>query len=127
MNSDRRFGWAVRWATLFGNYNFYQGTAAQIDSTLRTVQMDFTAGFRIRPWSTPSSYIAVRGGVELFRANEPLPPTMQRAFVGGIAEVGYEHYLAGFSVPLDIDVRYGLVGSEPSNIALLVGIGISGP
>src|SRR3954470_21843114 len=42
MNTDRHVGWAVRWATMFGS--FYNGSAAQIESTLRTVQMDFTAG-----------------------------------------------------------------------------------
>lgn len=123
MNTDRHVGWAIRWATTFGNY--YGGNAARIDSSLRTVQMDFTAGFRLRPWDTASSYLTLRGGVELFRANEPLPPTMQRSFVGGIAEVGYEHYFGSFL--LDVDVRYGLAGSEPSNLALLVGAAISGP
>jgi hypothetical protein len=123
MNSDRRLGWALRWSTMFGNY--YSGSAAQIESSLRTVQMDFTGGFRLRPWATPNNYVTLRGGVELFRANEPLPPTMQRAFVGGIAEVGFETY--SFGPLLDIDVRYGLFGSEPSNVALIVGIAISGP
>ncbi|MBV8756411.1 MAG: hypothetical protein JO257_04010 [Deltaproteobacteria bacterium] len=128
MNTDRRFGWALRWATLFGAYGlFYQGSAAQIESTLRTVQMDFTLGARWRPWPSPSSYLTLRPGVEVFRANEPLPPKMQRSFVGGIAEVGFEHYFLGTSLLLDIDVRYGLVGSQPSNIAVLFALSLTGP
>lgn len=124
MNTDRRLGWAVRWGTFFGNY--YSGTAARIDSSVRTVQMDFTAGLRFRPWNTPSSYVTLRGGAEFFRANEPLPPVMQRSFVGGITEVGYEHYF-GTSVLFDVDVRYGLFGSQPSNVAVLFGISLVGP
>jgi hypothetical protein len=123
MNTDRRLGWAVRWGTFFGNY--YSGSAARIDSSVRTVQMDFTAGLRFRPWDTPSSYVTLRGGAEFFRANEPLPPLMQRSFVGGITEVGYEH-VGGWYL-LDVDVRYGLLGSQPSNVAVLVGFSVVGP
>jgi hypothetical protein len=123
MNTDRRLGWAVRWGTFFGRY--YGGSAARIDSVLRTVQMDFTAGLRFRPWDTPASYVTLRGGAEFFRMNEPIPPSMQRAFVGGITEVGYEHF--GGWYLLDVDVRYGLLGSEPSNVALLIGISLVGP
>jgi len=123
MNSDRRLGWAIRWATLFGL--FYNGSAAQIESTLRTVHMDFTAGMRYRPWASPSRYLALRGGAEMLRTNEPLPPQMHRSFVGGIAELGFEQY-AG-PVLFDFDLRYGLLGSEPSNVALFFGLSLTGP
>lgn len=123
MNTDRRWGWAIRWATLFGN--LYGGNAAQVDPSLRTVQMDLTGGLRVRPWASASRYLTLRGGAEALRTNEPLPPTNHRSFVGGIAEVGVDQYLGGFM--MNIDVRYGLIGSEPSNIALIVGIAITGP
>jgi hypothetical protein len=125
MNTDRRFGWAVRWATMFGT--FYNGSAAQIESTLRTVQMDFTGGVRLRPWVSAARYLTLRSGVELLRTNEPLPPAMHRSFVGGIAEVGFEQYVFGHGFLLDVDLRYGLLGSQPSNVALLVGFAITGP
>lgn len=123
MNTDRHIGWAVRWATLFGG--LYTGSAAQIESTLRTVHMDFTAGVRYRPWASPSSYLTLRGGAEMLRTNEPLPPQMHRSFVGGIAELGVEHYIG--PALFDVDLRYGLVGSEPSNVALLFGVSLTGP
>jgi hypothetical protein len=123
MNTDRRLGWAVRWGTFFGNY--YAGSAAQIETSLRTVQMDFTAGLRFRPGASPSNYLTLRGGAELFRTNEPLSMSSQRAFVGGIGEAGFEHYFGG--ILFDVDVRYGMFGSQPSNVALLFGISLSGP
>lgn len=128
MNTDRHLSWALRWSTLFGKYGlFYQGSAAQIDSTLLTVAMDFTLGLRWRPWASPTSYLTLRPGVEVLRVNEPLPPKMQRSFVGGIGEVGFEHYFLGTSLLFDVDVRYGLVGSEPSNIAVLFALSLTGP
>lgn len=123
MNTDNRAGWAIRWGTFFGNY--YAGSAAQVESSLRTVQMDFTGGIRVRPWSAPTNYLTLRGGAELFRTNEPLSMGTQRSFIGGIAEVGYEHYFGG--VLLDVDVRYGLIGSQPNNVALLIGVSLTGP
>jgi len=123
MNTDRHLGWGVRWATMFGA--LYNGSAAQIESTLRTVQMDFTAGVRLRPWASPSRYLTLRSGVEMLRTNEPLPPAMHRAFVGAIAEVGFEHYWG--PTLLDVDLRYGMIGSQPATIALLFGIAITGP
>ena len=123
MNSDSRLGWALRWGTFFGRY--YSGSAAQIDAVLRTVQMDFTGGLRVRLWDTPKNYLTLRGGAEFFRSNEPLILPMQRSFVGGIAEVGYE-YFGGWYL-FDVDVRYGLFGSDPSNVALLFGFSLTGP
>jgi hypothetical protein len=125
MNTDRHFGWAVRWATMFGL--LYSGSAAQIEPTLRTVQIDFTAGIRYRPWASPSSYFTLRPGVELLRLNEPLPPAMHRSFVGGIVEVGFERYVFAHSFLVDVDLRYGLLGSEPANVALLFGFAVTGP
>jgi hypothetical protein len=123
MNTDRRWGWAVRWATYFGN--LYGGDAATVDTSLRTVQMDLTGGLRYRPWASPSRYLTLRGGVEGLRTNEPLPPTNHRSFVGGIAEAGLDQLVGGFL--LQFDVRYGLIGSEPSNVAFIVGLAITGP
>jgi len=123
-HTDSRLGWSVRAATMFGT--LYNGTAAQIEPELRTMQMDLTAGLRFRPWATPSRYLTARAGGELLRTNEPVPPKMQRAFLGGIASVGLDQYVGGFM--FSVDVRYGLIGiNEPTELALLVGVGLTGP
>ena len=130
MSSDRSWGWALRWATMFGRN--YGGTAAQIDSKLSTLQMDVTVGLRYRPWATPRRYLTMRAGVELLRTNEPIPTSsdagaeMRRAFLGGVASVGLDQYLWSFAM-LSVDVRYGTIGGGPSQIALVVGLGVVGP
>jgi hypothetical protein len=120
--TERRLGWTLRWATMFGA--MYGGSAATID-TIRTVQIDLTLGLRIRPWGSSTRFLTVRGGGELLRVNEPVPPTDQRAFLGGIASVGLDQYLAGWL--LSVDVRYGLIGSNPRELALLIAFGPGGP
>jgi hypothetical protein len=123
-DTDSRFGWSLRAATMFGT--LYGGTAAQIDTALHTMQMDLTAGFRFRPWTTPSRYLTARVGGELLRTNEPIPPMDQRAFLGGIASVGLDQYVGGFM--FNVDVRYGLIANEgPRSLALLFGVGLTGP
>jgi hypothetical protein len=123
-NTDNWWGWSIRAGTMFGT--LYGGSAAQIDTALHTMQMDLTVGIRFRPWKTPSRYLTARVGGELLRSNEPIPPLMNRAFVGGIASVGLDQYVGGFM--FNVDVRYGLIAKEgPSELALLVGVGLTGP
>jgi hypothetical protein len=129
MSTEQNIGWSVRWSTMFGW--FYGGNAARIDSTLRTVQMDLSAGGRFRPWPNPRRYLTARVGAQLFRSNQPIAlageaETMSdREFIGGVATVGFEQYLG--STLLSIDVRYGLVPEGPKHVALLVGFALTGP
>ena len=78
------------------------------------------------PGRKPARYLALRGGVELFRANEPIPPRDQRAFVGPVAAAAIEQYAFGAFL-FNVDVRYGLIGTGPAEIALLAGVSISVP
>jgi hypothetical protein len=122
MTTERRVGWSLRWLFAFGT--MYYAEASRIDLYLRTLQMDFMAGLRLRPWTNPRRYLAVRGGVELFRANQQIPTSNQRAFVGPVASASFEQYLFG-AFMFNVDVRYGLIGSGPSEIAVLAGASIS--
>jgi len=128
MSTEHKRGWSLRWATMFGR--LYDGSAAAIGDELLTVQMDVMAGIRVRPWATPRRYLTFRVGGEILRVDQPIPRTSgdmdtHRNFVGGIASVGLDQYLGGFM--LDIDVRYGMIATGPAQIAVLVGIGFTGP
>jgi hypothetical protein len=122
MTTDRRIGWSLKWGFVFGT--MYGANAARIDINLRTLQMDFMAGVRIRPGANLLRYLALRGGVELFRSNEVVDG--QRAYAGPVAAASVEQYAFGAFL-FNVDVRYGLIGSGPAEIALLVGASISVP
>jgi hypothetical protein len=122
MTTERRLGWSLKWSFVFGT--MYGADSARIDLYLRTLQMDFLAGLRIRPGESRLRYIALRGGVELFRSNEPIQPDAARAFVGPVADLAVEQYAFG-AVLFNVDVRYGLIGSGPAEIALLAGASIA--
>ena len=124
MTTEQRISYSLKWSFLFGK--MYNAESAQIDVYLRTLQMDFLAGFRIRPGESRLRYLALRGGVELFRTNEPVKPDGGRAFVGPVADAAIEQYAFG-AVLFNADVRYGLIGSGPAEIAILVGASISVP
>ena len=124
MTTDQRVGWALRWSLVFGT--LYNGDAARIDDRLRQLQMDGTIGLRIRPGSDPTRYVTARIGPELFRANEQIPPYNQRAFIGGVATLGYELYFKN-TILFDFDIHYGLIGSGPSEISVLIGAALIGP
>jgi hypothetical protein len=129
--TESHIGWTVRWSTLFGI--MWGGNAARIDPSLRTVQMDFTLGVRVRPWASVTRYLSLRGGIELLRSNDPIATDEtgtslgNRDFLGPIASVGLDQYIAG-ALLLDVDVRYGMIAvGGPAMIALLVGIGFAEP
>lgn len=122
MTAERRLGWSLKWSFVFGK--MYDADSARIDLYLRTLQMDFLAGIRIRPGESRLRYLALRGGVELLRSNEPIQPDAHRAFVGPVADLALEQYAFG-AVLFNVDVRYGLIGSGPAEIALLVGASIA--
>jgi hypothetical protein len=124
MTTERRVGWTARWTTMFASS--YSADAAQV-AALETMQMDLTLGVRIRPSSNLRRYITARAGGGLFRANQRIPPKMERAFLGGTVSVGVQQYLLGTRFLLDFDVRYGLIGDGPSSIAFTAGISIAGP
>jgi hypothetical protein len=124
MTTERRIGWSLKWDFVFGT--MYGADATRIDTRLRTLQMDFLVGVRVRPGASPGRYLVLRGGLELFRSNEVIPPTNPRAFVGPVADLGLEQYAFGIAL-LNVDVRYGLIGSGPAEIALLVGASFSVP
>jgi hypothetical protein len=124
MRTERRIGWSLKWSFVFGR--MLEAESARIDDVLRTLQMDFMAGIRVRPGASRGRYLALRGGFELFRSNELIMPGNQRAFVGPVAALAVEQYAFG-AFMFNVDVRYGLIGWGPAEIALLAGVAISVP
>lgn len=124
MTTEQRIGWSAKWSFVFGT--MYNAESARIDTYLLTLQLDLMAGLRVRPGANPRRYLALRGGVELFRANEVILPSNRRAFVGPVAAAAFEQYAFGAFL-FNVDVRYGLIGSGPAEIALLIGASIAVP
>jgi hypothetical protein len=125
MSTERRLGWTVRWTTQLAT-NLAAASAARV-TDLQTMQMDLTIGVRVRPGANLRRYLTARIGGGLFRANQQIPPKMERAFTGGVASVGVQQYLLGTRFLLDLDVRYGLIGDGPSAISFTAGFSIAGP
>ena len=123
MDTNDRVNWTAKWSAVFGT--MYSAEAARINDQLLTLQMDLMLGIRVRPGITRSRYITLRGGGALFRANQVIPPQMYRAYAGGVASVGLDQYISGWL--LSVDVRYGLIGTGPSSLGLVIGFAKTGP
>ncbi|MBX3158641.1 MAG: hypothetical protein KF773_21920 [Deltaproteobacteria bacterium] len=124
MNTEQRLGWSAK--TSFALGQLYDGSAPSVGDKLATMQIDFEVGIRIRPGVDPYRYLTLRGGVELLRANQVVPPKLQRAFVGAVGSIGVDQYLFG-SMLLAVDVRVSQIGTGPTTIALMFGVGLTGP
>ena len=123
ISTESRIGWSAKSAVVFGT--MYSASAARITDELLTLQMDLMIGIRVRPGDSPSRYITARVGGALFRANQVIPPDMQRAYAGGVASVGLDQYISGWL--FNADVRYGLIGPGPSELGLVLGVSKTGP
>ncbi|MBA3460797.1 MAG: hypothetical protein H0T46_12590 [Deltaproteobacteria bacterium] len=123
MDTTDRINWSAKWSAMFAT--MYSAEAARVNEQLLTLQMDLMLGVRIRPGTNPSRYITLRGGGALFRANQVIPPTMFRAYAGGVAALGLEQYISGWL--FNIDLRYGMIGSGPSSLGLVIGFAKTGP
>ena len=132
MTTQQRLGWALRWSTLFGE-SLGNADAARID-TLRTVLIDATFGLRIRPWSVPGRYLTLRGGIELFRSNQEIPPTDVRVFAGPVMSAGFDQNSKWWLCSINstgclfsVDVKYGMIANGPEQISLVLSAGLAGP
>lgn len=123
MVTERRLGWAIKWSAAFGT--MFDAGAASVGDTLKTLHMDLMLGLRFRPGVNPSRYLTVRGGAQLLRANQVVPPSMHRAFIGAVASIGLDQYSHGFL--FSFDVRVDQLGPGPTSIALVIGAGKTGP
>jgi len=123
MATERRLGWAAKWSFVFGT--MYDAGAASVGDTLLTLQMDLLLGIRVRPGANLRRYISLRGGGELLRANQLVPPQNHRAFAGAVASIGLDQYAYGFL--FNLDVRISQIGSGPTIVALMFGAGKTGP
>ncbi|MGN6106017.1 MAG: hypothetical protein ACTHU0_12995, partial [Kofleriaceae bacterium] len=123
MSTERRIGWAARWSFVFGT--MFDAAAARVGDELKTLHMDLTLGIRIRPGDNPGRYLTLRAGAEMLRANQVIPPKMQRAYAGAVASIGVDQYAYGFL--FDVDVRVSQIGSGPTVIALMFGASKAGP
>jgi hypothetical protein len=123
MATENRLGWALKSSVAFGT--MYDAGAASVGDTLKTLHMDLMLGVRVRPGVNPSRYLTLRAGGQLLRANQVVPPSMQRAFAGGVASIGVDQYAYGFL--FNIDVRVNQIGTGPTIIALMFGAGKTGP
>jgi hypothetical protein len=123
MSTEDRFGWAIKWSFVQGTMS--SANAASVGDELSTLEMDLTLGLRIRPGTNPSRYLTLRAGGQLFRANQVIPPKMQRAFAGVVASIGLDQYASG--VLFNADVRVSQIGDGPTTIALMLGIAKTGP
>jgi hypothetical protein len=122
MNTESRLGWSVKSTLLFGSMR--AASAARVKDELLTLQMDLMLGLRIRA-GDPSRYLSARIGGALFRADQVIPPQMQRAFAGAVGSIGLDQYVSGWLI--NIDVRYGLIGPGPATLGLVIGGAKTGP
>ncbi len=126
MATERRFGWSAKWSFMY-TWMFDAG-AARVGSQLKALQMDLMLGVRVRPGTNPSRYLTFHAGAEMLRTDQVIPPSMHRAFIGGVASVGVDQYgnLLGQAGVASLEVKLSQIGTGPTTLALVLSLSKTG-
>ncbi|MGE0398812.1 MAG: hypothetical protein AB7T06_19040 [Kofleriaceae bacterium] len=124
MDSSQRLNWSAKWSLMFGTMR--DADAARINSDLLILKMDFMPGIRLRPGVDPSRYITLRAGGMIMRTDQIIPSKMTRTFVGPIASIGVDQYVSSCCL-VNLDLRYSMIGTGPSELGLVFGFAFTGP
>ena len=132
MRTENRLGFSAKWSFVFGT--MYSADAARVGDELLTFQMDMMFGLRIRPGTNATRYLTLRVGPQLMRTNQVIPSMnddMQRAFLGAAASVGLDWYAGipwlGGRFLYSLDARLSQIGTGPTTLAIMLGLGKTGP
>lgn len=117
---------ALSLTTLFGRSQFF-GVLGDDDDTvaegpLKYVELSLGPRIRYEVSAAVPLYLVASGGIALLRTNVPVPPDDDRLHLGGYAGLGFETYLGGLLVALD--VRYGLLGEQPRGVSFMLGAAV---
>ena len=119
---DQSLSLGLAWSTSFGRFGAEMRDT--VDSPMRLVEMNL--GLRLRrslSENTPRFAVVSAGGT-IMRTSVPVPPDEDRLYLGGYAGIGYEQFVLGRNL-LNVDARYGLLGSGPASVTVVAGLGFS--
>ncbi|MCG8418182.1 MAG: hypothetical protein MJE77_09600 [Proteobacteria bacterium] len=116
---DQRLSIGLHWSVAWGWFGFVDNQAS-VTGSLKLLELHF--GTRIRRMlGDPQRFLWLGTGVTLLRSNVPIPPDLERDYIGPHVSLGAEQFLAG-SFIVSFEARYGLIVGGPRSISLALGI-----
>jgi hypothetical protein len=132
MRTENRLGFSAKWSFVFGT--MYDAESARVGDELLTFQMDLMVGLRIRPGTNATRYLTLRAGPQLMRTNQVVPSMdsdTKRAFIGAVASIGIDQYAGlpwlGGRFLYSLEARLSQIGTGPTTLAIMFGLGKTGP
>ena len=109
----------LAWSVAWGWFGF--DDQASVTGSLRLLELNF--GIRLRrPISEVVPRFLVAGsGATFLRSNVPIPPDLERIYIGPYVTLGLEQFLSNSTI-LSFEARYGLIATGPGGISLVLGI-----
>ena len=109
------FSIGASWEVMWGRFG--ADDPELVEDELSVLEMNF--GLRLRrSLGNQPRFLVVGSGVTLLRTSIPIPPDMDRLYIGPYAAVGLDQYLGG-SYLLTFEARYGLIATGPSSMTLV--------
>lgn len=119
LRDTQKVGYVIHWNVLFGDFG---ADSAAITGSLSILEMNLGVRLRVAP-RDPARTLFVGGGAALFRSNAPVAPLDERSYFGGFAGFGVEQ-LAFRRALVTLEIRYGIIGTGPNAVSVLLGVGL---
>lgn len=107
--------WSLVWS------RFSAGGEAAAVGSLSVLEMSFGLRPRFRLAEGAPHFATASLGATLYRANHPVPPGHDRAFIGPYAGAGADVAL-GEDYLMSLEARYGLIAGGPTSLLFLAGV-----
>jgi hypothetical protein len=117
------FSLGLSWSAMWGR--FYAEDPGIADDPLSIVELNFGTRVRTALGEEAPRFLVGSAGLTVLRTSVPVPPDMERLYLGGYAGFGVEQYVMGWLVGLD--ARFGLLGSGPTGLTLVGSVSWGSP
>jgi len=109
------FSIGATWEVMWGRFG--ADDPELVEDELSVLEMNF--GLRLRrALGTQPRFLVAGGGVTLLRTSVPVPPDMDRLYIGPYASFGLDQYVGGTYL-LTLEARYGLIATGPTSMTLV--------
>ncbi len=109
----------LHWSVAWGWFGF--DDQASVTGSLQLVELSFGGRLRRLLGDGAARFLAVGGGITLLRSNVPIPPDLERVYIGPYVTLGAEQFLSS-SLIVSFEARYGLIVGGPGGVSFALGI-----
>lgn len=118
------YDFGASWEVMWGQFG--ADDPELVTESLSILEMSFALRLRRTISDSVPRFLAASAGVSLLRTNVPIPPEMDRLYIGPYAGLGIDQYVANRYL-VGLEARYGMITAGPSSLSLMATVAFGSP